>query len=312
MSGKQRGKTLLKPAELLSFQPHTRHKLAVHEKYLRACLKFPNFCYIDTHGGTGLIKINNQVIEGSAIRAAALFPSAPLYVIEIDARRVQRLRLVAKEKNLTQLKIIEGDCNAEVPRLLKEEIKPGQMFVLFFVDPDRFIYRDRGKRVLEVTPNLLDTITAFPRSEILFTLIIQGIRPGAYAFKRPFDPKSTAMTQALEGALGVGLVQWLKDKHLIPLHHVLLDWVFKKYLKTPIKPRYKYVGALIIKNPKNVPQYYLVFGTNNQTGAKIMRDIMKKEWEEESRQKNIPLLPLELFIFDDRLQRPSLWDILRI
>ena len=81
MSGKQRSKPLLTPADLLAFPPHTRHKLNVHEKYLRACLKFPNFCYVDTHGGTGLIKINDQVIEGSAIKAAELFPTAPLYVM---------------------------------------------------------------------------------------------------------------------------------------------------------------------------------------------------------------------------------------
>ncbi|MCL0093245.1 hypothetical protein M1N92_06340, partial [Dehalococcoidia bacterium] len=221
MSGKQRGKprerrgkSLLAPAELLTFLPHTRRKLNVHEKYLRACLKFPNFCYIDTHGGTGLIKVNDQLMEGSAIKAAMLFPSTPVYVIEIDSRKVEQLRLVAKDRNLSQLNIIEGDCNVEVPRLFREEIKPGQKFILFFVDPDRFIFRYKGRKVLEITPSLLDTITLFPRSEILLTLIIQGTRPGSYAFKRPFDPKSIAMTQTLEAALGTGLVQWLKDNHL--------------------------------------------------------------------------------------------------
>lgn len=311
MSGERRGKALLAPADLLEFKAHTRRKLNVHEKYLRQCIKFANFCYVDTHGGTGLIKINEQVIEGSAVKAAEISPSTPIYVIEVDPHKVQRLRLVAKEKNLSLLNIIEGDCNIEVPILLKEEIEPGQRFVLFFVDPDSYIYRESGQRILEFSPLLFDTITMFPRSEILFTLILQGTRVGSYAFKRPFDPKSPAMREAIEATLGVGMIQWLESNQLYPLHYLFLDWFIMKYIKTQPRPRYKYAGALLIKSLRGVPQYYLVFGTNNQTGAEIMRNVMQYEWRDQSHQTEIVSPSLELFIFDDRLMRPRLLDLMR-
>jgi len=311
VSGERRGKALLAPADLLEFKAHTRRKLNVHEKYLRQCIKFANFCYVDTHGGTGLIKINEQVIEGSAVKAAEISPSTPIYVIEVDPHKVQRLRLVAKEKNLSLLNIIEGDCNIEVPILLKEEIEPGQRFILFFVDPDSYIYRESGQRILEFSPLLFDTITMFPRSEILFTLILQGTRVGSYCFKRPFDPKAPAMGKALEATLGTGIIQWLETNQLYRLHHLLLEWFLSKYIKTQPRHRYKYAGALLINSSRGVPQYYLVFGTNNQTGAEIMRNVMKTEWKNQSGQTEVITPPLDLFVFDDRLMSPRLLDILK-
>lgn len=51
----------------------------------------------------------------------------------------------------------------------------------------------------------------------------------------------------------------------------------ESYMDEMLKP-YPFKGAMLVRSKsKNLPLYYLVYTTNNQTAAKIMRDIMRKE-----------------------------------
>lgn len=50
------------------------------------------------------------------------------------------------------------------------------------------------------------------------------------------------------------------------------------YISERLKKHYKYKGATLIKTTTNIPLYYLIFASKHPIGAKIMRDIMWKEW----------------------------------
>lgn len=294
---------LVDPNKLRQFASHTRRKLTVHEKYLRQCVvmarKYGNFRYIEAHGGTGLIRLDGEIIEGSLMQAARLAPSAPCTVVEINLERFETLQEVVKRNGLTNVEIINGDCNVEVPNLL-QRLPAGHQFILCFVDPDGYMYHEGDRKVPEFTPALLDAIASFPRSELLMTLPLTIRRNVGYVLKRPFDPKSKAYKEGLEITLGEECLKRVAESYE-PFYLNLLDFVLERYFKT-----YKYRGALLVKSSGGVLQYYLIFGSQNETAGTIMRNVMKKEWEDQSGLKVSELPPLDSFIFDDRLFQPRL------
>lgn len=294
---------LIDPNKLRQFTSHTRRKLIVHEKYLRQCVvmarKYGNFRYIETHGGTGLIRIDGEIIEGSLLQAARLAPSTSCTVVEIDPDRYRTLKEVIDNKGLVNVDVILGDCNVEVPQLLGK-IPAWRQFVLCFVDPDGYMYHEGDIRVPEFTPTLLDAIASFPRSELLMTLPLTIRRNVGYVLKRPLDPKSKAYEEGLKMTLGEECLKRVAVSYE-PFYLNLVDFVLERYFQP-----YKYRGALLVKSAEGVLQYYLIFGSQNETAGTIMRNVMKKEWEDQSGRKVSELPPLDSFIFDDRLFQPRL------
>lgn len=294
---------LIDPNRLRRFELHTKRKLTVHEKYLRQCVKmeriYGNFSYIEAHGGTGLIRIDDETIEGSVIQAAKLAPSAPCKVIEINPERFLTLKEVVERQGLTNIEVIKGDCNVEVPKIL-DSLPARRRFVLCFVDPDGYMYNEGGLKVPEFTPALLDAIGAFPRTELLMTLPLEIRRAIGFVLRRPLDPRSRAYEEGLKMTLGEGCLKRVAVSYE-PFYLNLLDFVLERYFQP-----YKYRGALLVKSIDGILQYYLIFGSHNETAGTIMRNVMKKEWEDEYDQKVTQLPPLDRFIFDDRLFRPRM------
>jgi len=194
---------------------------------------------------------------------------------------------------------IKGDCNAEVPKIL-DRLPAGHRFVLCFVDPDGYMYNEGGMRIPEFTPSLLDTVGAFPRTELLMTLPLEIRRAVGYALKRPQDPKTKTFIEGLESTLGKECLRRVSSSYE-PYYVCLLEYTLERFFKP-----YRYKGALLVKSIEGTIQYYLVFGTNNETAGTIMRNIMKKEWEDQYSQKVTQIPPLDNFIFDDRIFRPRL------
>jgi three-Cys-motif partner protein len=261
--------------------------------------KYGNFRYIEAHGGTGLIRVDGEIIEGSLMQAARLAPSAPCTVVEINPERFETLQEVVKRNGLTNVEIINGDCNVEVPKLL-QRLPAGRQFILCFVDPDGYMYSEGDLKVPEFTPALLDAIATFPRTELLMTLPLEIRRPIGFVLKRPLDPKSKAYEEGLKMTLGEECLKMVAVSYE-PFYLNLLDFVLERYFQP-----YKYRGALLVKSIDGVLQYYLIFGSHNETAGTIMRNVMKKEWEDQSGRKVSELPPLDGFIFDDRLFQPRL------
>lgn len=116
------------------------------------------------------------------------------------------------------------------------------------------------------------TMSEFPRSELLLNFPLEAIlRCAGDYFNNPIDPRAISNGERVTTFMGSRNWQGFPKKERD--RRAFLELYMDEALGS-----YPYKGAILIRSEaKNLPLYYLVYATNNQTAAKIMRDIMKKE-----------------------------------
>lgn len=271
----------------LEIKRHTIHKYNILRKYLRACevfnRKYDNFAFVDTHGGSGKVIIDGNFISGSPLIAAETQPDWPCFVVEVNNGKFARL--TESTEDIANVKLFHGDCNKRIDEILGA-IPTGKRFVVFFVDPDGLIYRDGEFFCYQLLPETLRKISNFPRSEIVLNFPVSGVvrlseTPGTIDYVKNYLGKVCDDKCGLYGKCNNSengeCRHWqkvIKERDIyIRKIKKLLFFYMDKFLYN-----FRFKGAFLIKNEKKVPLYYLIYGTNNSTGAKIMRDIMRIEW----------------------------------
>ena len=261
---------------LLDIEPHTLHKYNILRKYLNVCKTFnriySNFVYIDTHGGSGKVsyKKKGELIEGSPLIASHWNPQATCHIVEID-REIYSY-LCDSTTDCDNIQTYHGDCNKLITKILGE-IPKGKKFVFCFVDPSSLVYQSPDGIVYDqLSAETVREITEFPRSELLLNFPLQSIiRCKGDYFNNPNDSRAISTGERITTFMGSPSWQNL------PNHRRDKKAFLELYLDE-ILNSYPYKGAILIRSEeKNLPLYYLVYATNNQTAARIMRDIMKKE-----------------------------------
>lgn len=276
---------------ILEIKEHTLKKHRILRKYLGACntfhKKYKNFVYIDTHGGSGKVSLKGEIREGSPLISRKTIDSEyPCHIIEIKKDRFQLIE--ESVKDLPNINVIQGDCNEKIDKIL-EETKDWK-FKLCFVDPDGLVEEKTG--CTQLSWETIEKISQYNKTEILLNLPLQALHEcGGYCIVRPHDPKSAKYRKHITTLFGTE--EWLD----VGIHRrKLLNLYLKERLNS-----YEYKGAILIRSEtKRSPLYYLIYATHNRVGAKIMRDIMKKEFMPN---QNIlgdfdELYPLENFIFE--------------
>lgn len=254
----------------IGIKPHSRRKYSILRKYLGACSRFSdkyrNFAYVDTHGGTGeVIDLEkDKPTEGSVLTAAKLQPTFPCYVVEIDPDRHAVLKKVTSK--LPNVTLYFGDCNEKINEILKM-IPRGEKFVFCFLDPDGLVYG--GIPQLKCTT--IEKIAKFPRTEVLVNLPVFAImRCAGCICDYGEAPSSRKMKDDIVALFGTD--KWGEFD----------PGDYSKFLELFISERlknYQFKGAILIRSVQTRgPIYYLVYGSNSQIGAKIMRDLMSNEW----------------------------------
>ena len=249
---------------------HSRRKHSILRKHLGACKvfsdRYQNFAYIDTHGGTGeVIDFETSTsADGSVLAAAKLQPSFPIYAVEIDPDNYRLLhRSTQGYPNIT---IFHGDCNKKIDDILKL-IPKGRKFVFCFIDPDSLVYNEYDQLKWET----VEKIAKFPRTEVLINVPTFTITRLAGVVKGYPEASSS-----------IKLERHITDFYGSDKWKALDASDYRGFARLYISERlndYKYKGAILIRSvPTRGPLYYLVYGSNNPTGAKIMRDIMSSEW----------------------------------
>jgi three-Cys-motif partner protein len=251
--------------ELMRVKPHTHHKYSILRKYLLACKKFSdkygNFAYIETHGGTGeVIDYGTGIrLDGSVLIAAKVQPSFPCYVVEIDAKRYETLRHAVQP--YPHVRTFHGDCNVRIDEIL-QLIPRGKRFVFCFMDPDGLKYND----VDQLRWQTVEKVARFPRTEILVNVPMEAVMRTVGAAKQ--DGRDWSCLTRFFGSARWSAFEPGDYRGLVRL-----------YVSERLEGRYKYTGAILVRAEKTrAPVYYLVYGTNSEVGARIMRDIFKKEW----------------------------------
>ena len=251
----------------LEIKEHSHMKYNILRKYLHACEKFSkkyqNFAYIDTHGGSGKVVFKNKFEDGSPLIVRKVNPNFPSYVIEINPDRCQRLK--ESIKDLPNITVIQGGCNQKIEKVLKEV--PEWKFVLCFVDPDGLIEDDTG--CYELSWKTVEGIAKRRKTELLLNFPLEAITRFIGYIIKFSNPTAEKLREALTSFFGTD-----KWEHTGLNRGQLLDL----YISERLKKHYKYKGATLIKTTTNIPLYYLIFASKHPIGAKIMRDIMWKEW----------------------------------
>jgi three-Cys-motif partner protein len=254
----------------LQVKPHSRRKHSILGKYLAACKifsdKYQNFAYIDTHGGTGEVIDfqTKQSLDGSVLVAAKLQPSFPCFVVEIDPDNYRLLK--QSIQGLTNVTLFFGDCNEKIDEILGK-IPRDRKFVFCFLDPDSLVYDGHEQLKWET----IEKVAKFPRTEILVNLPTYTITRCA-AIVKDYPEASSSIKMESHISNFYGSDKW---KVLDPSNYT----GFARLYISKILQDYKYTGAILIRSiSTRGPLYYLVYGSNNSIGGKIMRDIISNEW----------------------------------
>ena len=127
----------------LEFGKWTLEKLRHYRIYLRIaeviCEKQKwNVFIVDTHAGTGKIKIRgtSKICDGSALINAKT--RYPCYLIEMDRRKASWLRFHVR--SYANAKVLTGDWNEMIKQVLSDIVKfPVQFHLgIFFIDPSGY------------------------------------------------------------------------------------------------------------------------------------------------------------------------------
>ncbi len=250
---------------------HSHRKYRILEKYLRACQRFSNiyqnFAYVDTHGGSGKVLDAGNLTDGSTLIAAKITPNFPCYVVEIDPLRYILLKDSAKA--IPHVTPFFGDCNTEIDRILSL-VPKGRVFVFFFVDPDGLAYQGKDRSCDELSWETVEKIATFPRTELLLNLPLQAIMEcTGYIQKLPDRAASEKMRERMSTFFGTEEWQDLDCGDY--------KGFMRLYVSQRLESHYEYIGGILVRNIMRGPQYYLLYGSKNLIGGKIMRGIMKKE-----------------------------------
>jgi three-Cys-motif partner protein len=272
----------------VEIKPHWEKKHRILGKYINACFafqkKYNNFAYIDTHGGSGRVFIDGKLKDGSPLIAAKELSAFPCYTTEINDESYSRL--VETTKGYPNIKAVKGDCNALLPGIVATI--ESWRFCLCFVDPDGLVYHDKSKKkTMQLTSATIDLIakSAAPRMELLLNLPIMPIlRVMGYVEKLPEEKQTPAMEEDV--SMLYGSEDWRSASDGRSLLDVFLD--------ARLAP-FEFKGAFLVRDTGNRPLYYLVYGSHNETGAKIMKNVMQREYQ----QLLLTDYPLNRFYFAD-------------
>jgi len=276
---------------LIQISKHTFQKYNILRKYFKACLNFEkiykNFAYIDTHGGSGNVLFEGQQIHGSPLIAAESEAHPQCYAIEINQER--RLLLRKAIAGMPNIKIIEGDCNKEISSLLRQI--ENWKFTFCFLDPDGLVYLDGATKVFQLTWPTIEEISRRNNSEILVNLRSQDILRCMGAMEAEPE-RASKLAEDITALFGTDA--WTSKRTRFKIRDFFLDRLQSV--------GFTYLGAVNVRSDLDSHQYYLIYASHHEVGAKIMNSNFKMEWGFR------PLIdpPLKRFIYDNIAQQTTL------
>lgn len=244
--------------------------------------------FIDACAGSGYVQAfkENKLMKGSPIIMAETrdrvektiidktkTPSVRCIFIEINQKTKE---LLEKWTNPYQdfTKIMQGDCNIELEKILNEfDSEKRRPFIFVYIDPFGL-----GSPVIQ--KRTVERILERQYTELFIHFSWWGVdRSAGYYLKNENNPDSKirkaarAMSETLNVFLG--LKEWTE--------------IWQKYSRNPRKRRdeilrlylsglqkyFEHVEYIEVPIGSKYPTYYLMFTTRNKTGRKIMKYIME-------------------------------------
>lgn len=242
-------------------------KLAFLEMYLPAYLRATRTSkqrfYIDGFAGKGkwVNRSTGEVVDGSAaiaLRYADRFTH--LYFVEYSQERAENLhRLIEKHNAQSKATVFNGDCNEELPNIIKRINRFAPTFV--FLDPSKD--QLRWSTIEKIAPWKTELFILFPLNMTLIRYLPRHgiLKPWAY--------------DHLDAVFGTR--QWedlYRTKHRGELAYSLLNL----YTQRLQELGYEHVNvSRIFKNDYGQRLYYMIWVGKHPIGKKIMDKVFEQQ-----------------------------------
>lgn len=270
---------------ILKIKIHSLNKLELLRKYLGACRRFHgvyhNFCYFDTHSGSGICDFDGERKDGSALIAAKISaeiePPFSCIFMEIDQKRSVNLRRVTEPLG-EFVTVLYGDCNHHIKKVL--DILPKYKFSLGFLDPDGLVYHGKSFTCHQLSWETIEKIGNYPRrTELLINFPLEAITRCAGELPNvPHSKKARVSVNRITDFYGTD--EWMeiwrrREQGITSAARARVE-LLELYIRRLQKPDgfYKHVLQRLVTSSSGTPVYYLVFATNHDKGRKIMGTYM--------------------------------------
>ncbi len=253
-----------------------REYASAYSQIMNAQSSIKRYCYIDAFAGSGqhISKNTGEFVPGSPWNALLIKPPFnEFHFIDLDRTKAAKLREIAAAR--ADVHIYEEDANS----VLLTKVFP------------RCQYEDYSRALCLLDPynvnvdwKVIETAGKMESIEIFYNFMIMDVNMNV--LRR--NPERVPSSQAARMDKAWGDHSW-RDLAYTKVRGLFGDMECKEDNETlaeALRERlrkvagFKYVPAPIpMKNDKGAIVYYLYFASPNETGARIVRDIFKKDRE---------------------------------
>jgi three-Cys-motif partner protein len=269
----------------------SERKLWILEQYLprftRAASGPSERIYIDALAGEGTGWSRTNQIEFDASAKLALGTDPPftrLVFCEQSRQRAQRLRdslLQAYPNRADDFEVLEGDCNVEIPKALRQLREAGLRWAptFAFVDPDGMEARFATLKALaEHKRGYRRPSSSRPEYKVELWLLFPTSSIGRTASA---DQQRGILVDEMRATRVFGTTEWdaIRDMRAAGTLSAgqareeyvnLMRWQLERTLG------YKWTHPLEVRDLQNRPLYHMILATDNEAGTKIMSAIYSK------------------------------------
>jgi three-Cys-motif partner protein len=268
----------------------TERKLAILERYLPAFTTASSSVsariYIDAFAGQGrgVSRTTGEEFDASAsIALRTRPPFTHLRFCELPTRATELRQQLQRAfpHRIADFEVVEGDCNATIPRILKQlrdqDLRWAPTFA--FLDPYGMQVDFRTLRALaEHKLGYRSSYSAKPTYKVELWLLFPSAatqRVTAADSRRGALPDEARMTKVL-GTTAWHAIHTLRVEGKLSGAQAREEYVNLMRWMLETKLSYRWTHPLRVEDLRRRPVYHMILATDNEAGTKIMSDIYSK------------------------------------
>lgn len=231
--------------------------------------KWPTRIYIELFAGSGrgVIRESEEIIDGSPLKATKQsIPFSNHIFVDINPEALEALGLRIKSLNpAIDYRLIPGDCNACVDNIRRDI--DSSCLALAFIDPTSM--QIKFSTIESLTHDLrIDLIINFPLQAInrSYMYAMQGYDDKFNDFFGSKDWRDIISNASDFRSVGAKLLELYKNKLKAIGYGKIRDLSPNQYLEA---------GDVLVRGPKNIPLYYLVFASKSGLAYKFWNEVQK-------------------------------------
>ncbi|MGA3094386.1 MAG: three-Cys-motif partner protein TcmP [Dehalococcoidales bacterium] len=219
--------------------------------------------------GLGIVRDSGQIISGSPLLAVEQPVAFSRHIfVDINKAAVEALeKRVKQSKSSIDVNFINGDCNDSIGEI-RTRIDASYL-ILTFIDPTSM--QTRFSAINDLTTNLhMDLIINFPLQAInrSYSYAMQG-------YERKFD--DFFGTNEWKSVLNDVSDTRSAGAKLLDLYKGQLKKIGYGQIKDLSSDQQIASGDILVRGPKNIPLYYLIFASRSKIACKFWDEIQKTQ-----------------------------------